>query len=162
MKVNILKITAIALVLAGSFYSCAKRNEAGGEIPYKPCPCDEEMPVLESIPFQGEAYLFEDYPSRQIEEELVSKLSDQTPMVWWIVYDREQENFLIFYRAFEQRPSLGLGLICNFPDFAKEWALSTDNCMVSFKGVMYHTCRESYGVGIWNNFDFILTNIKRK
>ena len=41
MKVNIIRFSAFVLILAGSFYSCAKKAESSGEVPYKPCPCDE-------------------------------------------------------------------------------------------------------------------------
>ena len=83
------KITAILLMLAGSFFSCAKRGETGGEVPYNPCPCDEGNSMKETeltIEYPlTEAYLFRDSIPKNFTPEIKYPDDDGSrPIYFWV------------------------------------------------------------------------------
>jgi hypothetical protein len=156
MKLNMFKITAIVMMVAGSVSSCGKRSEAGGEVPYKPCSCEEGKPSVGLFP-TGEAYLFKNYIPEQMANQISEELSDASHKVCWMVYYSETDdvfmwignlNDFLFYH----------GKICNFPDFAKKWAIPENGCKVDFEGLMYETC--SGGLTNVIPFEDVLTKLK--
>jgi len=158
MKMKILKFIALMLILAISFSSCTKKVELGGDVPYKPCPCEEEKSSLES--YQGEAYLFKDSIPEQMVYQIRTELSKTTDRVCWIVYDSKtnSSNLTVGY----DRNLSSIGEICNFPDFVEEWNIPPNGCKVYFEGMSYESCTPKGGVAVINYFDFILTSLKRK
>jgi len=155
MKTKILKHTAIALLLAGSVFSCAKRGESSGEVPYKPCPCETNDVSLGTI--KGEARLFVDEQSSRNTEIIVyhsyvyDYFSDRA-------YLKLKLNSLPFFS--ENLPDWsGVLDICNFPDFAKKWEIS-GGIDVYYEGIIYPHCEE-FGCREFC-YNFILTKLKIK
>ena len=176
------KVVAVALcvVLAGSFYSCGKRVEAGGEVPFKACPCDEDKSMQLAdwgdtpVEFYLEGYLFKDFrPENLILEPFVKHEDPLLTHAYYIVYDSEKD--MACYSVEGGIPGTGSPLrICNFPYFAKEWNIPENGLKISFSGVFYFSCeRKAYmeccGSGDWSSqggfyfaYDIILTNLKRR
>ena len=158
MKTKIFNHVAIVLILAGNFYSCAKRAESSGDVPYKPCLCDEEKHLWGEGLFKGEAYLFKDFIPEQIKKQINDELSEIEHRVNWFVFDSNTNaaNFTSVKECFSY------GDICNFPDFVKDWYIPENGCKVYFEGFFYEPCVFRGGVGIFGNYDLILTSLKRK
>ena len=133
-------VMLLCVVLTGSFYSCEKKAEAGSEVPFKPCPCEVERSGLAQ--FHGEAYLFKDSIPLEFQ-----RSSEDDIIIWYSEIDQ-----VTFFRQFH-------GNICNFPDFAKEWAILQNGCKVYLKGIMYPTCRG--GIASYT-FDLVLTSLIKK
>jgi len=162
MDVKILKPIAIVLMLVGSFCSCTEN----GEVPYKPCPCDEEKPMLEIQQFpQGEAYLFKDYIPEPMAIQINNKIySDPYPKVCWIVYDSKTDVAIIRIANIclnsKDDCLLRIGQICNFPDYVKEWAIPENGCKVDIEGISYESCFPTYA--FYYPMDYVLIKFKRK
>jgi len=160
MDVKILRLIAIMLVLTGNISSCAERDELGGDVPYKPCPCEKEMPLLETQHLsRGKAYLFRDSISKQMLYQMYSELSNATQVVSWIVFDSKKDSATLTIGG---GPILNICVICNFPNFVKEWKIPQNGCKVYFEGVMYESCVPKGGIATISYFDYVLTNLKRK
>lgn len=160
MKTKMLKIVAIVLMLAGSFYSCKEREESDGTVPYKPCSCEKEL--FTGLKFsQGEAYLFRDY----IPEKMTKQINDEIysapfPLVCWIVYYSETDVADISFRS-NSGGITYVGTICNFPDFAKEWIIPENGCKVNFEGRILESCNP-FGVANAVYIDYVLIKFKIK
>jgi hypothetical protein len=151
-------VLALCVVLAGCFYSCTNRAEAGGNVPFKPCPCEEEKPMFG--PFQGEAYLFRDF----IPEEMLHQISkensdDPSRGVRWIVFNSETGRAEL---TVARSTMLGISEICNFPTFALEWNIPKNGCKVYLEGISYESCVPKGGIAMVTYSDLILTNLIRK
>ena len=163
-KGTVSALCIVYLLLAGCLYSCGKKVEAGGEVPYKSCPCDEEMVLWEKQLFpRAEIFLFKDYvPDEFIRTEFLG--NGEISSVF-------KSNYILYYSEFERAlffvcPSnsglgiLGEGLVCNFPDFAKEWLKHENGIKVYIEGSMYICHRLSPDDRIV--FDYVLTSLKKK
>jgi len=183
MKTKIFKHAAIVLLLAGSVASCAKRGESSGDVPYKPCPCDEgktmkEILIKESLYIKETGYLFKDSIPLQFWESVTYSVDSSYDLaiahLYCIIFD-SKTNIACLLRSGNM--SVGLGKICNFPDFAIDWDISENGyTAINFIGTMYEPCKhttfqqccgfrfpeESPDNYSWFSFDFILTNLKRK
>jgi hypothetical protein len=159
MKANLLLRTAIGLMLTGSFYSCENNGEiTDGDVPYKPCLCDEEKPI--SGKSQGEAYLFKDFISEEMYHQMNKENSDAPSRgVCSIVFDSATGSAELFIR---QGNMQSIGEICNFPVFALEWNIPQNGCKVYWVGIVYESCVPKGGIATATYFDFILTNLKRR
>ena len=148
------KVAAIALciMLAGVFYSCSKKVEASDNVPFELCPCEEEKPkwVPQLLP-RGEAFLFKD----NIPEQMLDIVRSANK----IIYETEVQK-VSFYGRIDGHEISFVSKVCNFPDFAKEWAIQENGCKVVFEGIMYETCSGG-GTAAHFSFDYVLTNIKR-
>ena len=114
------KITAILLMLSGSFSSCVKKSESDDKVPYVLCHCEEERPLWRT--FQGEAYLFKDSIPIQMVEIINAELFDKSlKVVCWILYESENDYIGITIGNYGEHLMIGGGRICNFPVFAREW-----------------------------------------
>ena len=177
---KVLKITAVMLVVAGCLFSCTKKSEAGGEVPFKPCSCDEDnsmQPILYGDGVHGvekvETYLFSGFPSHELFTrafpEEIEPFSFRPR--YFIVFDRKNDLAWIAEQAIMGSSS---SRICNFPDFAKEWVIPEEGLKIYFAGSCYESCedKEYYGrygygderdeIGVLFHSDFVLTNLKRR
>ena len=158
------KVAVLGLCVVAVVYSCGKRIETGGEVPYKDCPCDEEKPLWEEQRFpRGEAYLFKDYIPEQMNNYFNDKMSSVPfPNICYIVYNSETDVATIGIANLD-RPETNImfiGQICNYPDFAKEWDIHENGIKIIIEGRMYRDCRNHYSYYV--PFDYILTSLKRK
>ena len=174
MKYRIL-ITVVLLLLAATLSSCKKKDEkeeepgivdclpcgeAGGEVPYKPCHC-EEYPVkpAEGVTnfSQGEAYLFR---AGSISEQMTNKMNAErdSSIVCMIIY-YSMDSAIMYINGRETANQRGG--ICNFPDFAKEWDIPETGCKVDVEGMMYIDCHY-YGTLGHVPIIYLLTSLKRK
>jgi len=144
-------------VAAGILSSCAKKSDSGGEVPYKPCPCEEVKTMLDK--FQGEAYFFRDFIPEQEDLQIRTELSNGSHKVYWIVFDSKTGLSELTVGQGVQR---GIGEICNFPEFAEEWNIPENGCKVYFEAEGFEACAPKGGIGTISYFDFILKNLKRK
>ena len=148
------KLAALALcvALAGSLYSCGKKAEAGGEAPYKPCPCENYDEPLGTI--KGETRLY----------------IDEQPFVPIVMvyksyeYDQFVDHAFFILSDNTLFPSIPEGMtavvnICNFPDFAKQWKTS-GGIDVYYEGIVYPHCEE-FGCRAFC-YTLILTKLKLK
>ena len=146
LNTKVFKYAAIMLILAGSFYSCGENAEAGGEVPFEHCSCNEELILWENQLFlRGEVFLFNDY---------VPGFEHN-----YIMYDSEYDQALLFLH----HSSFGIlheGLVCNFPDFAKKWLEQENGIRVYIEGKMYKCGRVSPDDRVV--FDYVLTNLKKR
>ncbi|MCL2098748.1 MAG: hypothetical protein FWH23_08355 [Bacteroidales bacterium] len=161
------KVTVLVLcvMLAGSLYSCAEKAETGGEVSYKPCPCEEGKE--EALLYKGEAYLVKDTLSIEL---LYTWLEEKNPtllngiILFCIIFDSKTNSTCLYSTGYMY---VNMGRICNFPDFAKEWDIPKNGCKVYFEGIRSRSCeyvpQQCCG---WNDFyfgfDFTLTNLKRE
>jgi len=162
MNVKNFKLATLLLVLTGSL-SCNEKVVLGGDVPYKPCSCDEETTGVKYDQkfYQGEAYLFKDsIPEKmgnQIDHEIYSA---PFPIVCWIVYyGKIDEASITFYSK-----SGGMactGTICNYPDFAKDWIATGNGCKVYYEGQSYKPCNPS-GTAEAVYIDYVLTRLIKK
>ena len=166
MKSQIIKLVALIALLTGGFSSCTEKEELGGDVPYKPCPCEKEMPLWEIQQFpRGEAYLFKDsIPIQMVNKINTEMYLDPFPKICWIVYDSEIDDACInignlFYPDGGSISSIGS--ICNFPDFAKEWIIPENGCKVNLEGIMYEPCNID-GTANVVRINYVLTSLKRK
>ena len=127
----------------------AERQPEGGYVLFKPCPCNEEMILWETQYFpRGEVFLFKDYITSGFHIEIAP----------FIVFNSDTND------AFLLLPSsylgiLGQGLVCNFPDFAKEWLNHQNGIRVYIEGAMYVCNFPAWGV---TTFGYVLTSLKKK
>ena len=178
-------LCVVCLLLAGSLNSCGKKADLGGEVPYKPCTCDEGksmQPILNGDGDHGvmqiEAYLFNGYPSDEVlakafpEKDLKPlKPPSSYPVFFFlhfIVFDSENDYAWIKTSGPMHASAVR---ICNFPDFAKEWDIPEEGLKVYFAGSFYESCEykpyDAFGVGdedlfIYFTSDFLLTHLKRR
>ena len=115
------------------------------------CPCDVEMFLWEKQFFpRGEVLLFKDRTDGfRIEEP-------------FIIYHSEYNMVFLYLPPSYWGSSLrGQGLICNFPDFAKEWLNYENGVRVYIEGVMYEY-RNFPHWAVVIPFGYMLTSIKKK
>ena len=134
-----LKHAAIALILAGSFYSCAKRAESGGEVPYKSCSCEQNDDPLTII--KGEICLLNTLIEYDYDPYIDYRWTRPNECMGFV-------DNISFIRLTGDNPNLDkLGsvnggtvfYICNLPDFAKQWHSGS---MVYYEGIVYPNCEE--------------------
>jgi len=153
-------LCVIFIVLAGSFVSCAQKavvdeSDEGGEVPYVPCPCENNDGPLATI--KGEIRFYN-----------VTNTPDDSNTDY--VLDWPDERMTI-YPAFtciglssDNSNLEGLGHlnggtifhVCNLPDFAQEWY---DGCIVYYEGNVYPYC-EKFGCRDLC-YSIILTSLKK-
>ena len=140
---KIFKYTAIVLFFAGCFCFCAEKGGEEplreGEVPYKPCPCEIGWILLEEEYVPKEAYLFKDSIPKEIRRKLTSpEYLEIVSTSCWIVVNSELNSAWIEIRA--PKSIYGWecnGEICNFPDFAKEWDIPVEGCLVDIEGIPF-------------------------
>ena len=152
---------AILLTLTGSLVSCTaekKEEEIGGNVPFKLCPdAGERLGVL-----SGEAYLFRDYIPLQMQILLFSP----PRIVATIVLCGETDRVLFEIRSTTQEGQgiVGVtragGVICNFPDFAREWNICNNGIRVYYEGFKYRHSRII--PGDHSPFDLVLTALTKR
>ena len=141
--------TLILLIIVGCG-SSREDEEFGGEVPYIPCPCNEQPEA--KIQFsKGEAYLFNDSISEQLHYEIQRSC--------WIVFDSITNVAIL---TITSSGITNICKICNFPNFAKSWDIPLNGCKVYFEGVNYSPCVPKGSLGVVSHYDYILTNLKRK
>ena len=159
---KILKFIALMLILAG-VHSCKEKVESGGDVPYKPCPCEEKSTDLTYNQkfYQGDAYLFKDSIPEQMGNQINNEIySEPFPIVCWIVYYSETD--VAYINFFSKNGINCIGTICNFPDFAKEWITTGNGCKVYYEGQLYEPCNPSGSIAHAVYIDYVLTKLKRK
>ena len=169
------KVTVATLCVICMLFSWSCQSNMDGqpdiheidEVPYKPCPCGEEEPFYEKQFFsKGEVYLFKDSIPVQKDNQMSNKIhSAPFPMVCCIVYDSETDaaSISIANSCLDRKSGCIMvrGLICNFPDFAKEWVIPENGCRVDIEGLIYSgSCEPHYAYYIPINC--MLTKLKRK
>jgi hypothetical protein len=129
------------------------------EIPYKPCPC--ETPEADVL--RGEVYLFKDSIAQQMDYEeinielLTSGISLGTCV---IIFDsKTQTATLTPIKEVQMLANPVTFLICNFPDFAKEWDIPQNGCKVSIDGTLYGDCG---GIAYGTHLNYVLKHFKSK
>jgi hypothetical protein len=146
--------------------------DSGGEVLYKICPCENP---LEKDYLRGEAYLFRDSIPAQMYHQIRAE-NPKPDIIRWIIFNSEtgvtnliiedfplflDENLDVGYR--NGRPPNASDrlscMICNFPDFAKEWTVSYNGCKVYIEGIPHLTCG-SIHLGFY--LDYSLTRLKRR
>ena len=136
-----------------SEYVLISQEAIGGYVPFKVCYYygELEMVLRESQPFpRGKALLFKDY----VPDEFLEKLG-----ATFILYSSERNTVnLMITRSYIGFSALGL--ICNFPDFAREWLINKNGIVVYIEGIWY-VCRFS----VWGPvtpFCYVLTRLVKK
>ena len=158
-KVVLAAMPSVVLIFSLLFFATnCERPENGGDVPYKPCLCEEEKPLADPQFPQGEAYLFKD--SIPAEMEYFLMCNSYLDKSCWIVFDSQTDNAVLTI-LIEGSISY-FCKICNFPDFAKRWNIPENGCMVHFEGIAYEACKPMGGVGILIYRDYILTKLKRE
>lgn len=173
MKVSpVLKYATILLILAQILFFCSEKEEGlGGDVPYEPCPCDNgEAELMEQqyqIP-EGAALLFKDSIPEQM------KYDYKILYRLYILFDSKTNNAHLIVRSGSGYPNR-MGIICNFPDFAKKWDIPENGCLVYIKGLNYQSCMpeeeittdrpfEHYNPAFYvgnDRFDYILSRLKK-
>jgi len=134
MKIKILKYAALALLVAGSLASCAKKAETGGEVPFAPCPCEFDV---EPEVIKGTAVLLVNpdwYPDQWCDR-IVSVTDEYGERTYLFLNKSEPDAWQVMANV----------EICNFPDFAKEWYSPSpeERIDVYYEGFMYPWCEIS-------------------
>jgi len=124
---------AILLLLAGSFFSCAKRSESGGEVPYAPCPCENNEKPLATIKGEARLYFDDVFWTPPFDSERIVFFSETNEYPDHVKLALDDPRF--------RNPMGGVVFvdICNFPDFAKEWN-SPGGITVYYEGIIYPWC----------------------
>ena len=132
-------------------------RDYGGELPFIICPCSHERNFLfDPQPFsQLEAYLFRgsvpfDIRPFQIDFNYGSCFIEYVDVL--------KQAYIVIYSPEYRYPFIGP--ICNFPDFAQEWATNDIDCKIDIEGVFYDAC--TYISRGWQNIDYVLTKIEFK
>ena len=126
----------------------------GGKVPFKACPCENQPLTEVQFPLGIEAYLFREPVTEQM-------LREPPLRKQWIVFDSETGNAYLWIQSGIPGSVPGIGRICNFPDFAKEWDIPETGLKVYFEGLTYEICQGGC-LGNVNCFDLILTNLTRR
>ena len=157
-SINIIKVSAILLMLAGGGNSCGKRAESGNEVPYKPCPCENGDEPLVSI--KGNTRLF---IIPLMEEEGIFQLQTVESMCFY-------HDSLSVIRQKSDNPNFPSGLfslnggavfnICNFPDFAKQWH-APEGIVVFYEGTVYPYCAYPRSRCANVCYNLVLTKLKK-
>ena len=164
LKFNITTAIVAVMVAIVSLSSCHRIEDPeggngtgpdvpnNGEVPYKPCPCEEEQPYIGTIEFpQGGVYLFKD----SIPEHIRPELYTSDPVCWIIFYSGDATADMELRNIFALP---GYGRICNFPDFAINLIDPENGCKVYIEGFMYTPCWGGIATHIY--FDYVLTNLR--
>ena len=143
--------TLCVLMLAGSFASCGKRGESGGDVPYMPCPCEFNV---ESVTIKGNARLrIGTTAHTSFWEECIS----------WVSNDDGESAVLWLNPNISDWEVMAIVDICNFPDFAKQWSTPEEGIDVYYEGIMYPMWCEEYRGGCRELcYSMILTKLKIK
>jgi len=138
--------------------SCSKESIETGEVPYAPCPCEEEKELANLKIPDGEAFLFKDSIPQQIWVQINTKIYQSNEVVKWIILDSKTNKAVLHVK--QTKTSIRqVCNICNYPDFAKEWYIPTNGHKVYFEGTGYEACNPT-GLADAAYFDYILTNLK--
>ncbi len=154
MKSEILKLCPVVLLFLFLGASC--QNREIGEVPYALCPCNEEQELANLEVPDGEAYLFND----SIPEQVWFQISKSNKMAKWIILD-SKTNLAVLYISKTETSLRKVCKICNYPDFAKEWVIPQNGCMVYYKGIGYDACTPA-GLADAVYIDYVLTNLRLK
>ena len=145
MNIEILKSITLLLVLMGSFSSCTDKSDKLTVIPY--IDCAHEGEYLDTLQLEGVGLLFVDSVPIRLQN---------TNDVMYITYDKEQ-NTATFSANYPTRAQY-VGNICNFPDFAKNWEISSEGKQIYYKGELHETGAYLSGIPIIGG-DMILTTL---
>jgi len=156
---KVLKITAIVLLLSGGLYSCGKKAESDGEVPYKPCPC-EDFNYEYLMTIKGEARLFFDEgfgppPFDDCERIAVFSGNDENTL------DKHPEYVSMYLddRRYRMSPRIDF---CNFPDFAQEWK-TPGGIIVYYEAEVYQDwCGLTGGVCRYICYSAMFTKLTKK
>jgi len=147
MNMKTFKFIALMLVLAGSMASCKDKSDGTEiEIPY--VECAHEGSYLNTINLEGTGLMFVD----SVPVKLQNKKG-----IMYIIYDREQD-VATFSADYTPKAQYN-GNICNFPDFAKKWKISSGGKQIYYQGKLYETGVYPMGIPIIGG-DMILTILK--
>ena len=148
------------LTLLGCVASCSSSEiefDENGIIPYAYCPCEEGQIISSFVSSIEEALLIKDPTS----EQWGNMSGVHSKRICWIVYDSKTDTAELFISAHDGDVK-GVGLICNFPDFAKEWDIPQKGVKVFYNGTSHWPDPPRGGLANAAYFDFILTYLKRK
>jgi len=160
---------AVILLTLGVFLavSCDEKEPETDDVPLKLCNCEERAdftPSLLEIQYsEMDVYLFKD----SIPKEMESDFYMSPHFVCWIIYFSETDDEILnhdvwmFFNRFYDRIDwdfIGLGRICNFPDFAKKITFPQNGVKVYVEGAMYNNCFGT--VGSTYAFDYVLSKFK--
>ncbi|MDR2066080.1 MAG: hypothetical protein LBP85_10300 [Prevotellaceae bacterium] len=157
MKTKILQTAALLLILAGMLACGKEEKNTQGNVPYRPCDCDDKPLANLDFP-SGEAYLFNDSIPNDMDFQIRDELN-QGHIVNWIVYDSETDKTSLTVGEGSIR---NICEICNYPDFAKAWSIPQNGYKVYFEGITYEPCIPKGGIATISYYDYILTVLKRK
>jgi hypothetical protein len=139
--INILKLTAILLILAGGF-SCKETEER--EAPLTPCHLQTER--REEMDIRNvETVILKEYPENQF------GLSS---------FICEREGIQTFHAI--AGAIVSCFEICNFPQYAKEWSIPDDGLSVVITGNTFTASRDHDLSWMYIFFDLELTSLERK
>ena len=149
-----LKLTAILLVMAGSF-SCQNKADNDDNVSYAICP--HEGGYMDTTKVEGYAYLFNDSIPELINIELQKNWNtfDSTA---WIIYNRNTNAAILYASSKKERST---GNICNYPEFARQWQIPLDGQQVYYKGINFKT-GEYLSAPASVGYDVVLTILKKE
>jgi len=131
-------LCVIFIVLAGSFVSCAQKavieSDNGGEVSYWICPFDEHSSYIDSVYVKGEAYLFNDSIPDDMKTKIIQDC-ETSGYAEWIVYEGNN-NATLYVTKFKGEGGNNY-IICNYPDFAKQWEASLTGQKVYYEGISF-------------------------
>jgi hypothetical protein len=138
------KVASVLLILAGGLASC--KEEKGDEfVPY--AVCDYEGNYITAIDVAGNAYLFNDSIPKAIEEELQQE--GYKSFAAWIVYVlKDNSTTMKVISKLESKYEHSTSVICNYPDFAKQWEIPLNGQKVYYEGTAFETGRYLYPLDI--------------
>jgi hypothetical protein len=148
-----LKLAAVLLILAGNLASCEEEKEEkkDGHVPY--AVCDHDGNYLDTIDMTGNVYLFNDSIPKEIEAELQQE--GRKSSAAWIVYVSKDNSATM--RVISKHIE-SICIICNYPDFAKQWEIPLNGQKVYYEGTAFEVGR--YLVDIVS-YNMVLTILKK-
>jgi hypothetical protein len=159
MKKIFIKMAAVLLILAGGVISsCGKEKKTeteNGNVPYAAC-LHEEGEYLGIADVKGEAYLFNDSVPNAMQTEL-QQIRNVSGFVAWIVYIPDDGSAIKYVRSIKENST---GIICNYPEFAKQWKIPFTGKKVYYEGKTFKT-GEYTSVPPFVGYDIVLTVLKQ-
>lgn len=156
MKTIIIKTGLITLLLFMMGGGCKKDDEYEViTLEYVKCPCNLEMSFIKEVTMD-KIMLF-DTTKTAITEMQELSLNGENAM--FVCYNPQRNNANIYTIRGE---SVGIGYICNFPEIAREWEISSNGIYISYSANAFESCRALNSIGGTMYFsDNVLTSLKK-
>jgi hypothetical protein len=156
MKPFILNTGIAFLLLFMIGAGCEKENEYEViALEYSKCPCDSEKSFVKKVTID-KILLFDTTKTSFSDMRELSLNGDKSRFV---CYNPESNNAVFYsYTGITGE----IGYICNFPEAAREWVISSEGIYLSYSADIFETCKEVGSIGGWTFFsDNILTSLKK-